>query len=304
MSIDPIILGHNQFVGVDHLSQDRARDRIERFSDTKRILDVISYFYELGGRGMMLSTHQRATEIMRAIGSEPELSENMNFYPLIPYAQGYIRRANEMGVVGMLNDVLGPASASAKLKILFKGGINVMRKDFLSILSTLIDVELLPFKGFNTKAVFLHNVLTDLALSLKAQNIFEFYMDYIKDNYGIIPAFGTMNFARLMESFDEWGIKKPLVMTSFNKIGFQMNPSREECERCLKEYDVEVLAMSTLAAGYLKPRNAYDYLFTLPNIKSFVVGFSTKEHAMDIVNLIKTSKFNDGGIQCKPTETT
>ena len=288
MSIDPIILGHNQFVGVDHLSQDRARDRIERFSDTQKILDVISCFYELGGRGMMLSTHQRATDIMKAVGSMPEISRNMNFYPLIPYAQGYIRRANEMGVVGMLNDVLEPASTSTKLKILFKGGINVMRKDFLNILSTLIDVELLPFKGFNTKAVFLHNVLTDLALSLKAQNIFEFYIDYVKDNYGVTPAFGTMNFPALAKSFDEWGFKRPLIMTSFNKIGFQMNPSREECERCLKDYDVDVLAMSTLAAGYLKPEEAYGYLFALPNIKSVVVGFSTKEHAIDIVDLIKS----------------
>ena len=287
MSIDPIILGHNQFVGVDHLSQDRARDRIERFSDTQKILDVISCFYELGGRGMMLSTHQRATEIMRAIGSEPELSKNMNFYPLIPYAQGYIRRANEMGVVGMLNDVLGPASTSTKLKILFKGGINVVRKDFLNILSTLIDVELLPFKGFNTKAVFLHNVLTDLALSLKAQNIFEFYMDYIKDNYGVEPAFGTMNFARLVESFDEWGIERPLIMASFNNAGFQMNPSKDECERFLREYDVDVLAMSTLAAGYLKPKEAYEYLFSLPNIKSAVVGVSTKEHVEETFGIIK-----------------
>lgn len=287
MSIDPIILGHNQFVGVDHLSQDRARDRIERFSDTQKILDVISCFYELGGRGMMLSTHQRATEIMRAIGSEPEISRNMNFYPLIPYAQGYIRRANEMGVVGMLNDVLEPASTSTKLKILFKGGINVMRKDFLNILSTLIDVELLPFKGFNTKAVFLHNVLTDLALSLKAQNIFEFYIDYIKDNYGVEPAFGTMNFARLAESFDEWGIKRPLIMASFNSAGFQMNPSKEECERFLQEYDVDVLAMSTLAAGYLKPKEAYEYLFSLPNIKSAVVGVSTKEHVEETFGIIK-----------------
>lgn len=286
MSIDPIILGHNQFVGVDHLSQDRARDRIERFSDTQKILDVISCFYELGGRGMMLSTHQRATEIMRAIGSEPEISRNMNFYPLIPYAQGYIRRANEMGVVGMLNDVLGPASTSTKLKILFKGGINVMRKDFLNILSTLIDVELLPFKGFNTKAVFLHNVLTDLALSLRAQNIFEFYMDYVKDNYGVTPAFGTMNFASLVRSFDEWGFKKPLVMASFNKVGFQMNPSRVECERCLKEYDVDVLAMSTLASGYLKPRDAYEYLSLLPNIASYVVGVSSKKHVEEIFRFI------------------
>jgi len=282
MSIDPIILGHNQFVGVDHLSQDRARDRIEHFSDTQKILDVISYFYELGGRGMMLSTHQRATEIMRAINSETTLSKNMNFYPLIPYAQGYIRRANEMGMVGMLNDVLEPASTSTKLKILLKGGINIMRKDFLNILSTLIDVELLPFKGFNMKAVFLHNVLTDLALALKAQNIFEFYMDYIEDNFGATPAFGTMNFATLIKNFEEWGFKKPLIMASFNKIGFQMNPSREECERCLKEYDVDVLAMSTLASGYLKPKEAYEYLYHLPNITSYVVGVSSREHADEI----------------------
>ena len=99
-------------------------------------------------------------------------------------------------MVGMLNDVLDPASTSTKLEILFKNGINVMQRDFLNILSTLIDVELLPFKGVNTKAVFLHNVLTDLALSLKA---------HIKDNYDAEPAFGTMNFVELVESLDEWG---------------------------------------------------------------------------------------------------
>ena len=33
MRIDPIILGHNQLIGVDHLSQDRARNRTERFTD-------------------------------------------------------------------------------------------------------------------------------------------------------------------------------------------------------------------------------------------------------------------------------
>ena len=287
MRIDPIILGHNQFIGVDHLSQDRARNHTERFSDTQRILDVVKIFYDLGGTGMMLSTHPKAMTIMEAIGSEPELSKKLNLYPLIPYAQGYVRRANEKGVIGMVTDTLGSASTSRKFKILLKGGVGMLRKDFLNILSTLIDVEMLPFKESNVKAVFLHNVLTDLALSLKAQGIFEFYIDYIKDNYGVAPAFGTMNFARLVESFDEWGLKKPLIMASFNRAGFQMNPTREECERCLGEYDVEVLAMSTLAAGYLKPEEAYEYLFSLPNIKSVVVGISTREHAEETFGIIR-----------------
>jgi hypothetical protein len=287
MRIDPIILGHNQFIGVDHLLQDRARDRTERFGDTQKILDVVKSFYDLGGTGMMLSTHPKAMTIMETIGSEPELSKNLNLYPLIPYAQAYVRRANEKGVVGMVTDALEPASASKKFRILLKGGVSILRKDFLNILSTLIDVEMLPFEGFNIRAVFLHNVLTDLALSLKAQSIFEFYIDYVKDNYGVVPAFGTMNFARLVECFDEWGIKNPLIMASFNKAGFQMNPSIEECERCLREYDVDVLAMSTLAAGYLKPKEAYEYLFSMPNIKSVVVGVSTKEHAEETFGIIR-----------------
>ena len=236
---------------------------------------------------MMLSTHPKARTIMEAIGSEAELSKNLNLYPLIPYAQGYVRRANEMGVVGMLKDALEPASTSMKFRILLKGGVSVLRKDFLNILSTLIDVEMLPFKESNVMAVFLHNVLTDLALSLKAQSIFEFYVDYIKDTYGVIPAFGTMNFARLVKGFDEWGIEKPLIMASFNRASFQMNPSRVECERCLREYDVNVLAMSTLAAGYLKPKQAYEYLFSLPNIESVVVGVSTKEHAEETFGVIR-----------------
>lgn len=287
MSIDPIILGHNQFIGVDHFSQDRARDRVQLFSDNENILNVVRDFYELGGTGMMLSTHPRTKSILETIGSDPVLSKNLNMYPLIPYAQGYVRKANEMGIVGMLKDILEPASTSTKLKILIKGGMNVFNQDFFSMLSTFIDVEMLPFNGFNVKAVFLHNVLTDLALSMNSQKVFEFFIDHIKENYNAVPAFGTMNFVRLVESFDEWGIKKPLVMTSFNKAGFQMNPSREECERCLRDYDVDVLAMSTLAAGYLKPKEAYEYLFSLPNIKSAVVGVSSKEHAEETFGIIK-----------------
>ncbi|RXE55922.1 hypothetical protein ABH15_06860 [Methanoculleus taiwanensis] len=287
MKLDPIVLGHNQFIGVDHFSQDRARNRTQTFSETHRIIDVIDCFYDLGGRGMMLSTHPKARDIMDAIGQNPRLAQNMNFYPLIPYAQGYIRKANEKGITGMVTETLSPASTSEKFKIMFKGGINVLRKDFISMLSTLIDVELLPFKGFNVKAIFLHNVLTDLALAFKAQNIFEYYIDYIQDNYNTTPAFGTMNFVKLVEAFEDWGLEKPTIMTSFNKAGFQMNPSRESCEQCLLEFDVDVLSMSTLAAGYLKPQEAYEYLFSLPKKTSVVVGFSTKNHAIETYNIIR-----------------
>ena len=248
-------------------------------------MDVIKISYDFGVKGMMLSTHHRAKDILDFIAAEG-LSDKLNFYPLIPYAQGYVRKVNEVGIIGALNEILKPAGMSDKFKILFKGGISFLRKDFIKLLETLLDIELLSFNGFNVKAIFLHNVLTDLGLSLQAEEIFGFYIDHIKENYNAIPAFGTMNFAKLVKAFDEWGIEKPLVMASFNKVGFQMNPSREECERTLREYDVNVLAMSTLSAGYLKPKDAYEYLFSLPNIKSVVVGVSTREHAEETFNIL------------------
>jgi hypothetical protein len=133
MSIDPIILGHNQFIGVDHFSQERARSRTDLFNDSDRILNVIRDFHDLGGTGIMLSTHPKTKYILDAIRSDSTLAKNMNIYPLIPYAQGYVRKANEVGILGMLKDTLEPASTSTKLKIMLKGGINVLNQDFFSI---------------------------------------------------------------------------------------------------------------------------------------------------------------------------
>jgi len=284
--IDPIVLGHNQFFGVNHLSQDAARSRVEKFSQMKNIGDIIKYSLDNNVKGMMLSTHPKAKDILDYLKSEG-LSDEINFYPMLPYAQGYVRKANEKGVMGLFNEIFGSVSTSKKLKILFKGGMGALQQDVGKLLSTLVDVELIPFNDLNVKAVFFHNVFADLALAMDGEEIFGTYIDHVKDEYDAIPAFGTFNFARMVMKFEEWGFKKPLIMASFNKVGFQMNPSKEECERVLKEYNVDVMAMSTLAAGYLKPKEAYEYLGSLPNIKSVVVGVSTKEHADETFGLIR-----------------
>jgi hypothetical protein len=284
IEIDPIIVGDNQFIGVSHLSQESARAKMERFSNVQEIATVIEFASEMGVKAITMSSHSRTGEILKCI-REKGLG-NINYYPLIPYVQEYVRIAGEKGTVGLLTEVLRSASTFAKSKILLKGGIGLLKKDVLNLLGTLIDIELLPFKGYPVRAVFLHNVLTDLALSIRSEEIFRFYIEYITRNHSAIPGFSTLNLARLVKTFYTWGITDPLVMTSINKVGFQMNPSKEECESCLREYKVKVLAMSTLASGYLKPKEAYEYVFSLPNIKSVAVGVSTREHADETFNII------------------
>jgi len=68
-------------------------------------------------------------------------------------------------------------------------------------------------------------------------------------------------------------------MTSFNKVGFQMNPSREECENALSQYQGEIIAMSILAGGFLQVKDAYQYLSKFQKINNAVIGVSSIEHA-------------------------
>ena len=58
-------------------------------------------------------------------------------------------------------------------------------------------------------------------------------------------------------------------------------------ERCLREHDLQVMAMGTLASGFLKPAEAYDYLFSQPGIESAVVGVSSPEHAAETFGAIR-----------------
>ncbi|MFH1149455.1 MAG: hypothetical protein V1748_03170 [Actinomycetota bacterium] len=285
MAVDPIILGHNQFIGVSHLSQDAARSRVERFSEMGRVGELVRFCVESGVRGMMLSTHPRARDILDYLKAEG-LADELTFYPLVPYAQGYVRRMNAVGMRGMVREIFSEAPLGTKADIAWKGSVGYLRKDFTRLLGAFTDIEMLTFRGFRVGAVFLHDAFVDLALALGAGEQVRYFAEHVEKRHGAPPAFVTMNFPLLVDSFERWGISRPLVMTTFNKAGFQMNPSREACEEALGRDRADVVAMSTLAAGYLKPREAYEYLASLPGIRSVAVGVSTPEHARETFDLI------------------
>jgi hypothetical protein len=56
-ALDPIVLGHNSFFGVNHLSRERGRQRDALFEDTARILDMMRTAASLDVGAMMMSTH-------------------------------------------------------------------------------------------------------------------------------------------------------------------------------------------------------------------------------------------------------
>lgn len=285
-NIDRILLGDNPLMGVDHLSQERAR--LRGIATAKNIAELLEFAYNVNVKGFVVSTHPQLKGIIEYLLKYTALKEKITFYPILPYAYGYVRQMTEKGIVATITDALAPASIYEKARIMFSGGLSLIKKDINGLLKTFIDVELLPLNEVNIKCVFLHDVLTDLALSLNLKDIFELFIEHINDKYKVRAGFVTKNFARLIRQLNEWGIENQVIMAPFNKIGFQMNPSREECEKELRNCKHDVIAMSTLAAGYLKPEEAYNYLFRLPNIKSVVVGVSNIRHAEETFKLLNS----------------
>lgn len=287
----PITLGHNAFFGVDHLSAERGGERATFFNDPARILEIIEAALAHGAEGMMMSTHERAVPISTLIAERPKLRNGLRIYPLLPYAQKYVTRANEVGMINVVLEMLSGSSLMGKLSLLWQGSKAVMTNDVNAVLSALMRIELGMFRGLNIGAVFLHDGFTDLALALGLRDVFIFYLAEVPRICGGVGAFATKNLPSLVRRFAEWGLPKPVVMTHFNKAGYHMNPDRAACEEAAATHDVSILAMGSLASGYLEPDEAYAYLAKVANIDGVVVGVSRLSHVEETFAAIRRHVF-------------
>ena len=290
-----LLVGDNAFIGVSHLSQARARDRIERL-DVSSMVSVISKAISCGASGYTFSTHSTNYEILKAMKTDQGPDRPFGLYPIMPYAEGYARIAVEKGMTGLFTELMSRLSTPARAKALIQGGISAVTFDPARMLRAYVDVELgsyLNVKPDNAelRTVILHEVITDLAMSFELKDLLTSFMEHVHDKYKVKPGFVTRNFAKFIDFLENLGTPwdEFIVMAPFNKIGFQMNPSKEACERQLsKVRGGEVIAMSLLAAGYLHLGEAAEYIKSLPNLTGATVGVSSREHAEDTFTQLRT----------------
>lgn len=285
--IDQIILGDNQFFGVNHMSQEKGQKSYEKFKDIGEIKKILYMAMDYGIKGVMFSTHPAIYEITDMIRQDRALKENYNIYVNLPYIVKYVRMASEMGMIKAMQTTMTGQSMLGSLNYFVKGAYSVISNDYLALTNRLMDIEMNPFYGLKVKAVFLHNALADLALGYNLTKVIKSFSDYIAKKYQAMPAFGTLNLPKFSNFVEAAGIDQTIIMTAINKKGFLMNPSRQSCEEYLKDTKHTILAMATLASGAVKPPEAYEYVFAQPNLKHVVVGLSTKEHADETFRILK-----------------
>ena len=287
--IDKILIGDNPFNSVDHLSQERARHRPPM--NTRGMLDVIHAASESGATGFAFSTRPIMLSVLEQV--KEEYSLEIGLYPVIPDVQAIVQSVSTEGMVGFVGQTLSHLGFKSKASFIIRGGANIMTMNPIKLIQTYLEAEVSSVAKAAPKSplksVLLHELVTDLMVGLKMEEFFQAYIDSVRRSVGIAPGFVTRNFARFVEFAKSSGVnlQDTVVMTPFNSIGYQMNPTREACEKALGETDSDVIAMNILSSGYLSLEVATAYVNNLPRKVSCVVGVSTVSHAQRTFNYLR-----------------
>lgn len=282
MTFGRVILGDNQFLGVNHADQSKASLLDQKFSECDAIIEVLGWAYDAGIRDFMFTTHERFYPVFQEV-IRSRLFPEMNYIPCLPYAHKY---ANAMAEKGAINVVLDNLRETSKFSVV-KATSRALIGDFSGLMRLLVQVELLMTKGLPVRGVFLLNILFDLLLGLNATILLEKYYRYVSEELGVVPGFITMNHPIAVTVLcDEIGIKTPWICSNYNVGGFRTNPSNHEVVKSFASGKSKNIAMSVFASGTLGGSLSLDYVLGSDGVDSILFGSSRRENIEKNTRLI------------------
>jgi hypothetical protein len=284
LTMDRIFFGDNQFFGINHMSEDKARQQMIRFQDIRAVAEVLHSAYTAGVPGFMCTTHERIIELTKLVAAEPEKWEGLRFYPGMPYAHKYANAITEHGYFDGLKQFL---PSGGLLDAAMRGGKLLFTRDVENIITLLVDLEMKPFENLETPIIFLQNVVTDLVLGLGYHDAFRIFADHVATKYGAEAGFFSMNLPMLLPALDAVGVKNPIICANVNKIAFRMSGGIEAYRDATTKWPARVIAMSVLASGAIPPREAIEWIVNENYVESILFGASSRRNIENTVALIR-----------------
>ncbi len=278
-----ILFGDNQFFGINHMSEEKARAQAMQFKDTAAIMRVLDHAYDAGIRVFMCTTHDRVGEIADIVRGNPGRYPDFEFYPCMPYAHKY---ANSVGEVGII-ETLRRFAPGGIVDTLIKGAISAVTQDMEKLMQLLVDAEMKRFAGLKTPVVFLQNVVTDLLLGLKLYDMFAAFERHVRQAHGAEAGFITMNLPALVDALERVGVKNPIVCANVNKIGFRMSGGVDAYRDLVRSGRCRPIAMSVFASGAIPPREAIEWVCGLEGLQAIVFGASSAGNIRQSKELIE-----------------
>jgi hypothetical protein len=273
-----ILLGDNPFLGVSHLAHEKARSEQSEAADLEAKVSVLKAGLEGGITGYTFSTHRVNLELLEYMSRRyPDLVARLNYYILIPYAQGYVRRANVYGTVELAKTVV--RDIAFKHPVYSLSSVITLNVDRLASLFIGMEAEsylkILPRD--RVKAILLHEVLTELIIAYNLTKLLRELKKFVEKKLGVGFGLETRNIGRLNKYLEENNIQVEYVMTPMNPLGYQMAPSKKEAEEAIIKLggrSTKIIAINILASGAVTVGEACEYLESFKN-KLYAVAYGT-----------------------------
>lgn len=279
-----ILFGDNQFFGVNHMSEDKAKLQMMQFAKIEAVMATLNYARDAGIGGFMCTTHDRIAEVAAIVRKSPENWQNFDFYPCMPYAHKYANAVTELGYFDAIKKFI---PNSGIFDTALRGSKALLSRDMASLATLLVDAEMKAFAGLSTPVIFVQNVVTDLILGLGCWDAFGVFSDHVRKKYRAEAGFITMNLPRLLPALEATGLSNPIVCANVNKIGFRMSGGIDVYRTATEAFPARVIAMSVLASGAIPAAEAIEWAVQQPYVRSILFGASSERNIRSTVELIR-----------------
>ena len=268
-----IILGDNQFFGINHFDLEKGEKTKLKFDSTKKIEAFINDSLEIGLDGFMINSNERGYEIVNS--SKFDITKEIHYS--IPYPHKYASMVNENGLLSLFEHVIKNTSL---IKNIIGGVKLVSTQNLKSIVSLALNLEV-PKNLKKGSYVYMQNIITDLLLGMGRGDIL---VEFIKSvyNMGFNPGIITLNpimFDKLLknEQEAEW-LKDLIVCFNINKEGFNVFPSLDFVEDFIESSPkYKLMGMSIFASGAANIPHSINYIKKL-KLDYVVFGSSRLEN--------------------------
>jgi len=277
--VKEFLLGDNPFIGVSHLSQEKAREESKIALENKA--KVIKAALEGGATGFTFSTHPTNLKLLEYLReNEENLLKEMNYYILTPYAQAYVRKANIMGTPALAKSILkNIMKHPSRILDLAIGTITLSPERFVELF---IETELTPYLKIlprkKVKAILLHETLTEFIIAFNLLDLTEYLDRTLRKNLKVGFGLETRNAGLLKKWLYNSNYQPEYIMTPANPLGYQMAPSKEAAEKAINELGskTKIIAINILASGAINLTEAIKYLSKFKEAIYAVTSASTK----------------------------
>jgi hypothetical protein len=255
--VKELLLGDNAFLGVSHISQEKARAE-QKEATLENKAKIVETALEGGATGFTFTTHPSNLELLTFMHNQHrEVLDRLNYYILVPHAQMYVRESNLEGTPSLVSSMFKKLMHTRKSSV-FDMLSAIVTFEPAKFAELFIEMELAPYHKIlprkNIKAILLHEVFTELIM---AHGLFDLAQDMGKEiEKRFTPAcfgFETRNFGYLQDYLEKLQYYPKYLMTPFNSLGYQMAPDRATVEKAVDAVKEKsnIIAINVLASGAL-----------------------------------------------------